>query len=110
LKTQSFTHITGHGCNILGLLNFFGFIGGLYLVGVSSELKGIGLIIFCLTFFVCIMFDLTWRFQRNPELGVKRFFLSFTGGSLFYIPVWLIYLLLVIICPVIILLHLFGMF
>ncbi len=108
-----FTHITLHGCNLLGLANVFAFIGGLTL---STTLiaalppwpanRALGLAVLALFgLVVCrpCVFDFVLRIRTGSGGRLMRLLSPHAGGALFYIPVWAVYPATAIFCTVMVL-------
>jgi len=92
-------HLTGivavkAGANILGLLELFAFVGGMFGGIELSEHTSriIGRVFLGVAVAAIIAFDLFWR-SRQREFGSWwRLFSPFAGGCFVFVPVWLWFL------------------
>ncbi len=87
---------THHGCNILGLLNFLVFFGGVYVVVGMAFPQPIGGLLLLLLVLACPSYDVIDRAHSAPERGPWRFLLPSAGGTLFMVPIWTVYPLMLI--------------
>jgi hypothetical protein len=93
VASPHFTHITVNGCNLMGLLNFFAFIGVLALVVpvILPLSRMLGVIVLVSAVCGCPAIDFTRRIRcARGELWM-RLLSPHAGGSLFFIPVWAVY-------------------
>lgn len=89
---RHFTLITVSGCNLLGLINFFGYIGGLMLGPILAGYgaRWTGLVVGGALILLCPIVDLVFRLHANPREKLLGLLSPYRGGSLFFIPVWLV--------------------
>lgn len=77
------------GFNILGLLEFFAWLGIPWGMSSDSLLVGLPMALMLLVMVAIAAFDL-WRRCGQPELGTWRNWFSLdTGGCFLFFPVWL---------------------
>lgn len=88
-----FTHITVKGCNLLGLANFFTFVGLLTLLITTMPAgnRALAVVLLGLVVCGCSGFDLALRVLNSTGSRLTRLLSPFAGGALAFIPVWIIY-------------------
>jgi hypothetical protein len=78
------------GFNILGLLEFFAWIGIPAVMTNDSLPEWLPLALMCVVMIAIVAFDLWWR-PGQPESGTwGNWFSPYTGGCFFFLPGWLL--------------------
>ena len=85
-------HVTHAGCNLLGLANFFGFIGGMAAIIciIAPPARAVSLTLGIVLICSCMAVDLLWRLRMNAG-GMMKLLAPHAGGAVFFIPVWAVY-------------------
>jgi hypothetical protein len=86
-----FTHITVNGCNLLGLINVFAFMGLMCLTAMLPDNRvlriGFAVLVVCGS---CAA-DLVSRLSTGNGGGVLPLLSPHAGGALLFTPVWAVY-------------------
>jgi hypothetical protein len=85
--------ITAHGCNLLGLANFFAFLGVVAFAPmiISPVSPVLGAVVMGLGVCGCCVFDFALRILTGSGGRLMRLLSPHAGGAIFYIPVWVVY-------------------
>ena len=95
-----FTHITVNGCNLLGLINIFVFIGLMCLTTMLPDNRVLRFGFVVLVVCGSCAADLVSRLSTGQGGRVLRLLSPHAGGALFFIPVWTVYPSMVILVAV----------
>ena len=101
-----FTQITHYGCNLLGLVNVFAFIGLMTTIierAPDNRFLRAGLLV--LIALACCAFDVWMRLLSPGEPRWRKLRSTHAGGALVFIPVWAIYPAFLIAIPLVVLHH-----
>jgi hypothetical protein len=87
------THIVilNGGANLLGLLEFFAWVGVMALAVSVLEYKLLSAAIFIIGWFIIIGFDLLWRLKQVEYDKISRLFSPFCGGCFVFLPIWFVF-------------------
>jgi hypothetical protein len=77
------------GCNILGVLELAALVGAMAaIIPADWPAQWLGQACLVAAGALISAFDFTWRYREVEPASLWRLVWPFTGGSMFYIPIW----------------------